>query len=69
MKLVTVAFFVLILSVSSVWVPEHRCVESTHSGKCGSNKCMNKCSEKPQGRGRCIGNYCLCTYYCNDPSK
>ncbi|PIM98248.1 hypothetical protein CDL12_19628 [Handroanthus impetiginosus] len=77
MRFVSAAIiFFIILTVSSglndevsVWIPEHRCLAKTNSGKCNSYRCMQKCSGKPLGRGRCRGNYCICTYYCHQPPK
>ncbi|KAL9150646.1 hypothetical protein ABFS82_11G002700 [Erythranthe guttata] len=71
--------FVIVLTLSSVrglnneasaWIPEHRCSEKIQIGQCESNKCMKKCFEKSQGRGRCVDNsYCICTFYCHGPPK
>ncbi|KAI3446403.1 hypothetical protein Pfo_003068 [Paulownia fortunei] len=79
MKILSAAFiFLVILTVSSatglndavsVWIPEHRCLKKINSGKCDSYECIQKCSGKPQGRGRCRGSYCICTYFCHEPPK
>ncbi|KAG8367962.1 hypothetical protein BUALT_Bualt16G0127200 [Buddleja alternifolia] len=67
-------FFFVIITLSSVsglsgWIPEHRCLDKSYSEKCDLYECMQKCSGKPFGVGRCRWNYCICTYYCHDPPK
>ncbi|KAL3846286.1 hypothetical protein ACJIZ3_003689 [Penstemon smallii] len=70
-----IVFFIILTASSglnetlSIWIPEHRCIEKNDLGKCYSNKCMQKCSGKPLGHGRCIRNYCICSYYCQEPPK
>ncbi|KAH6778919.1 hypothetical protein C2S52_010156 [Perilla frutescens var. hirtella] len=70
----TVILVILVVSSAAhvneaiaVWIPEHRCLKKIHSSKCDSYKCVEMCSAKPQGRGKCRGSHCICSYYCRGP--
>ncbi|CAH1428916.1 unnamed protein product [Lactuca virosa] len=49
-------------------IPEHVCKKTISMRKCEVRGCEDKCSKKePFGVGKCSGNMCICSYYCELP--
>ncbi|KAH7554247.1 hypothetical protein JRO89_XS12G0142800 [Xanthoceras sorbifolium] len=53
--------------VDAARIPEHTCHKEIDSKKCDLQKCIQECSEEPNGVGECKQSICFCTYYCKNP--
>ncbi|KAJ4705518.1 S locus-related glycoprotein 1 binding pollen coat [Melia azedarach] len=75
MKMICTFFplFLLLVSalafqgVDTARIPEHTCHKLIDSKNCDLQKCIQECSQEPNGVGECKQTICFCTYYCKNP--